>query len=492
VSHIKDNRLRQLLEEALAAVPGERGAELRLDAAALAATEDDGVAGTEASAVEHRERRVRELEEQVARLEEHNQELMMENSQLENAIFQANEMALKAESASHVKSQFLADMSHEIRTPMNAVLGMAEMMKGTSLTPEQRDFVETIKASGETLIELINDILDFSKIEAGRIDIECIPLKPRSLVCETINLLRLKAEDRNLYLTGNVDAGVPEYLTGDPTRIRQILINLVGNAIKFTHEGGVSIHVGLESADERKVRLIFSVKDSGIGIPKERMDRLFRPFSQVDSSTTRNYGGTGLGLAISSRLCEMMNGKMWVESVPGEGSTFFFTVELLPPPSSGVGGCDDDDASDEAHVVDPAKVRLLLAEDNAVNSKVAMLLLRRAGYSPDLAENGQEVLDAFHKKDYDIVLMDMQMPVMDGLEATRKLRKMLAHKRVHPYVVALTASAGKPDHDRCIEAGMDAFLAKPIRINEMLAVLRRAPLGCAGTVHHRTPVVAKE
>ena len=423
--------------------------------------------------------RVEELKATVARLEEHNRELMEENAQLENAIFQANDMALKAESASHVKSQFLADMSHEIRTPMNAVLGMASMMEGTSLTPEQRDFIETIRTSGETLIELINDILDFSKIEAGRIDLECIALRPKSLVTETINLLRLKAEGKGLFIRGDIGEGVPEVLTGDPTRIRQILINLVGNAIKFTDKGGITIGVHLESAEDLKIRLRFSVTDTGIGIPRERMDRLFRPFSQVDASTTRKYGGTGLGLAISSRLCELMSGHMWVESRPGKGSTFFFTVELLPPPMEAAAEESAQTPAEPERVVDPASVRLLLAEDNAVNSKVAMLLLKRAGYLPDLAENGKEVLDAFHKKYYDVVLMDMQMPVMDGLEATRKLRKMLAHKGMHPYIVALTASAGKPDHDRCIEAGMDAFLAKPIKVNEMLAVIKKAPIGAA-------------
>ena len=468
----KDNRLRLLLEEALAAIPSERAAELRHHADAI---EGNEIAPEGDASTDMRDLRLKELESQVERLETHNQELMMENSQLENAIFQANEMALKAETASHSKSQFLADMSHEIRTPMTAVLGMASMMEGTTLTAEQRDFVETIRTSGETLIDLINDILDFSKIEAGRIDLECIPLKPRALINETINLLRIKADDRHLALSGKVDDDVPEILTGDPTRIRQILINLVGNAIKFTHKGGVSLGVKLESAEDVKVRLKFYVKDTGIGIPKDRMDRLFRPFSQVDSSTTRNYGGTGLGLAISSKLCELMSGKMWVESTPNVGSTFFFTVELLPQTS------DDSDgetkvAEAQARAIDPAKVRLLLAEDNAVNSKVAILLLKRAGYQPDLAENGQEVLDAFRKKYYDVVLMDMQMPVMDGLESTRQLRKIMARKGLHPYVVALTASAGRPDHDRCIEAGMDDFLVKPIRVNEMLAVLKRAPI----------------
>ena len=428
------------------------------------------------SADDIRDKVIADLRENVARLDEHNRELMQENAQLENAIFQANDMALKAESASHTKSQFLADMSHEIRTPMNAVLGMASMMEGTQLTAEQREFIEIIRTSGETLIDLINDILDFSKIEAGRVDLECIPLRPKNLVNETINLLRLKAEDRGLTLTGNVESAVPAVLAGDPTRIRQILINLVGNAIKFTHEGGISINVRLESAEDIKVRLIFSVTDTGIGIPKDRIDRLFRPFSQVDASTTRNYGGTGLGLAISSRLSELMNGRMWVESTQGKGSTFFFTVELLPPPTEDVSTTESTDVHVNSSKIDPSKVRLLLAEDNMINRKVETLLLKRAGYEPDFAENGKEVLEAFQKRDYDIVLMDMQMPVMDGVEATRKLRKMLARRKIRPYIVALTASAGKPDQDRCIDAGMDAFLSKPIRINDMLAVLKNAPL----------------
>jgi signal transduction histidine kinase/CheY-like chemotaxis protein len=482
VNHPGNNHLRDLLEKALTSLPEDRAEELRGSLVSIAGEEiEERGHADPAGTIEHYEHSIQELRESIDRLSEHNLELMQENSQLENAIFQANDMALKAESASHTKSQFLADMSHEIRTPMNAVLGMAQVLETTTLTVEQRDFVETIRTSGETLIELINDILDFSKIEAGRIDLECIKLRPKAIVNETINLLRLKAEDRKLYLKGNVAADVPEFLAGDPIRIRQILINLVGNAIKFTHEGGVTVDVKVESAEDLKIRLLFAVTDTGIGIPKDRMDRLFRPFSQVDASTTRNYGGTGLGLAISSRLCELMNGRMWVESKPGKGSTFFFTVELLPPPSEDEPSAKSiQEKTAKEHTIDPSKVRLLLAEDNAVNSKVAMLMLKRAGYSPDLAENGKEVLDAFKLKDYDVILMDMQMPVMDGLEATRKLRKALAHKHpaVHPYIIALTASAGKPDHDRCIEAGMDAFLAKPIRINDMLAVIKNAPV-CA-------------
>jgi len=432
------------------------------------------------------ERIIDDLRTENANLIAQNVEVMQENSQLENAIFQANDMALRAESASHSKSQFLADMSHEIRTPMNAVLGMASMMEGTKLTADQRDFVETIRQSGETLMDIINDILDFSKIEAGRIDMESIPLQPRNLVNETINLLRLKAENKRLYLRSVVDDDVPKTLIGDPTRIRQILINLVGNAIKFTSKGGIDLRVELDGSGESSVRLRFSVSDTGIGIPKDRMERLFRPFSQVDASTTRNYGGTGLGLAISSKLSELMNGRMWVESTTGKGSTFYFEIEILNPPKedSVTTTADNNDSNDDTAFVDPANVKLLLAEDNAINSKVAMLLLRRAGYNPDLAENGKQVLEAFKHKHYDIVLMDVQMPEMDGLTATRKLRKVLGNKGNQPFIIALTASAGKPDHNRCIDAGMDAFLPKPIRVNDMLALLKTAPMhqNCAQSI----------
>jgi signal transduction histidine kinase/ActR/RegA family two-component response regulator len=419
--------------------------------------------------------KINRLQTEILRLEEHNRELMQENSQLENAIFQANDMALKAETASHSKSQFLADMSHEIRTPMNAILGMAQVIETTTLSDEQRDFITTIRTSGETLIELINDILDFSKIEAGRLDFECIKMKPGAVVAETISLLKLKAEGKGLYIKSNIANDVPDAVAGDPMRLRQILINLVGNAVKFTHEGGITISIKLVSVEEIKYCLEFSVADTGIGIPQDRIDRLFHPFSQVDASTSRKYGGTGLGLAISSRLCEMMNGKMWVESTVGKGSTFLFRAEFLPPPSEDVQEVGKI-VHEEEIKIDPSRIRLLLAEDNEVNSKVAMIMLRRAGYNPTLVEDGQKVLDAFARADFDVVLMDMQMPVLDGVEATRKLRRSLAHRhsKCNPYIIALTASVGKPDRDRCIEAGMDAFLPKPVRINELMTVLKNA------------------
>ncbi len=469
----EDNILHMLMDKALSSLPEESATELR----SALPSQRELAADPLRRGLVYFERIIEDLRIEIASLKARNLELMAENAQLEDAIGQANDMAFKAESASHSKSQFLADMSHEIRTPMNAVLGMASMMEGTNLSVEQRDFVETIRTSGETLMDLINDILDFSKIEAGRVDLEQINLKPCNVVAETINLLRLKAEDKGLFLRSACAPDLPGILCGDPTRLRQVLINLVGNAIKFTHKGGVTIGVcRAEDALPGHTRLRFSVSDTGIGIPKERIERLFRPFSQADSSTTRKYGGTGLGLAISSKLCELMGGRMWVESKHGHGSTFFFEISFGPALMEEPGCVHSADSGAQHHAVDPAKVRILLAEDNPVNSKVALLLLRRAGYNPDLAENGKQVLDAFKSKYYDIVLMDVQMPEMDGITATRKLRRSLGTKGLHPYIIALTASAGKPDHDRCIDAGMDAFLPKPIKVKDLTDLIRNAPL----------------
>ena len=470
----EDNNLRKLLEKALEALPEDHMEGFANSFSACKGNKDSPFSPS----LVYFERILEDMRIEIASLRARNEELMQENAQLENAIATANDMALRAESASHVKSQFLADMSHEIRTPMNAVLGMASMMEGTPLTAEQRDFVETIRQSGETLIDLINDILDFSKIEAGRVDLERIALRPRDLLAETISLLRLKAEDKGLYLKGEMMPEVPQCLSGDPTRVRQILINLVGNAIKFTHKGGITMRVEhVKTLENGNNRLRFSVIDTGIGIAPEKIERLFRPFSQLDSSVTRRYGGTGLGLAISSRLSELMNGHMWVESKIGHGSTFFFEIELYPELELPKELAETHYLSHgKAPAMDPAKVRILLAEDNPVNSKVAMLLLRRAGYSPDLAENGKQVIDSFRRRYYDVVLMDVQMPEMDGITATRKLRRMLGNKGLRPYIIALTASAGKPDQARCMDAGMDAFLPKPIKVNEMLKLIGEATL----------------
>ncbi len=372
--------------------------------------------------------------------------------------------------ATEAKSAFLATMSHEIRTPMNGVIGMIGLLLDTSLTSRQRDFAETARASGETLLTLINDILDFSKIEAGRLEIEITPFDLRRLVLEVVELLAEPAHTKALELTYLIHHDVPTSVRGDPGRIRQILTNLLANAVKFTKQGEVAVRVTVVAGSGSEATPIrFEVADTGIGISEEARSRLFQPFSQADASTTRQYGGTGLGLAISRQLVGLMQGEIGVESTPGSGSTFWFTVPLEHETSG----------ADTVHeIVVPRErpaangLRLLVAEDNAVNQRVAVYLLEKLGYQADVVANGFEALEALVRIPYPLVLMDCQMPEMDGFEASAEIRRREGPMR-HTPIIAMTANAMEGDRERCIAAGMDDYVAKPVRVTDLEKALQR-------------------
>ena len=372
----------------------------------------------------------------------------------------------RAEEANRLKSEFLANMSHEVRTPMNGFMGMLDVLAETSLSLEQRDFVETARDSASSLLEILGDILDFSKIEAGKLALDPVPISISSLIEETAHSLEVVAQKKGVELRRSTDDSVPLMVVADPVRLRQVLLNLASNALKFTSKGFVEIRASLESFERSDGVLKFTVADSGIGLTPEQQRVIFLPFRQADGSTTRNYGGIGLGLSISTRLVELMGGEIGVSSDAGKGSTFWFTAKVGLAADARLG------LARFARVMGATAagpLRILVAEDNLVNQRVVKTLLERRGHTVELAETGSAAVEKAGRQNFDVILMDVQMPEMDGMEATRFVRKHDAQRGVHTPVVMLTAHAMEGDRERFLAAGADGYVTKPIQIEQLEA-----------------------
>ena len=410
---------------------------------------------------------IQNLTEAGVELEHMNKELTEEIDYVKRMEKELKQARDKAEEMSQAKGEFLANMSHEIRTPMNGVIGTLQLLADTKLEESQKDYIDTAHKSAQALLTILNDILDLSKIEAGKLNIELIPLDIREIVNDLVTLHAMGAQEKGVLLSAEIEDGIPRVLIGDPTRIRQILANLVSNALKFTDEGSVKTRLKLLSLQGKQAEIRFEVEDTGVGIEKDIKDKLFEEFTQADGSTTRKYGGTGLGLAIVKQLVEMMHGEFGVDSTPGEGSTFWFRLPLEVSDEQVISAPKE--KSVESHR--QLRGRILLVEDNPINQMVASKMLEKLGLEIVLAANGQEAIDTLEADQVDAVLMDCQMPVLDGFAATRQIREQSRYEALP--IIAMTANVMEGDRDKCIEAGMNDYIGKPVAAADLRKTLER-------------------